>query len=263
MRRYREDPDVDYHLMVAEMTGLARGDAKNLNFGLAYGQGIPLLCANLGVDVPEGMRIMRTYHEKAPFVKPLAALASSQANLNAEITTLLGRKRRFNVWEKGNAKGGRMSEEENTNEYVSETNLGHFHHVLKDEQLMRSGWTEQEINDPERRGPDDAKYLRALRNNGWRRAFLHKALNALIQGSAADVMKKAMVECWESGVFDDAVLGAPHLTVHDELDGSMDPSNKAHVEALAHVKHVMETCVTLKVPLRADGGIGPNWGALE
>lgn len=263
-RRYIEDPDADYHQMVAELTGLARGPAKNLNFGLAYGQGIDLLCANLNVERDEGMRIMAQYHERVPFVKPLAALASSQANSNGLIKTLLQRRRRFNVWEKGGTRNkGRMSTEEDTNEYMSETNLGHFHHALTDEQLKRAQWSDEEILDRDRRGPDDEKYLQALRRNGWRRAFLHKALNALIQGSAADVMKTAMVQCWEDGVFTDDLLGAPHLTVHDELDGSMDDHNKLHVEALAHVKHVMETCVTLAVPLVADGGIGTNWGSLS
>jgi len=46
---------------------------------------------------------------------------------------------------------------------------------------------------------------------------MHKSLNAKIQGSAADIMKKAMVDLYKSGVFDE--IGIPHLTVHDELDG--------------------------------------------
>jgi DNA polymerase I-like protein with 3'-5' exonuclease and polymerase domains len=91
---------------------------------------------------------------------------------------------------------------------------------------------------------------------GAKRAFTHKALNALLQGSAADIMKIGMVQIWESGVCN--VLGAPHLTVHDELDGSLPPGNVAK-EALAEVGHIMETCVQLLIPLKADGGIGKNW----
>lgn len=91
----------------------------------------------------------------------------------------------------------------------------------------------------------------------WQRAFTHKALNSLLQGSAADIMKKGMVQIWESGVCD--VLGAPHLTVHDELDGSVVP-DKQGLEALQHVKRIMETCVELLIPLKADGGqLGANW----
>lgn len=261
--RYLNEPDVDYHQMVADMTGLPRKDAKNLNFGLAYGQGIPLLCANLGVDIPEGMRIMETYHDKAPFIRPLSNAVSARANTQGLITTLLGRKRRFNVWERGNSKKrGRLSNEEDTNEYVSETHKGAFAHSVTDEHLKRIGWSDEDILNLDLREPDNKRYLSALRSAGWRRAFLHKALNALIQGSAADVMKKAMVQCWEDGVFDEHLLGAPHLTVHDELDGSYDEMVTEQVQALAHVKHVMETCVQLTIPMRADGGTGLNWGAI-
>lgn len=95
------------------------------------------------------------------------------------------------------------------------------------------------------------------RTAGSRRAFCHKALNARIQGSAADVMKMAMVNLHESGVMD--VLGVPQLTVHDELDGSL-PDNKIGREAVREMQHIMETCIDLKVPLRVDGEIGENWG---
>lgn len=265
VERYRNDPNVDYHVMVAEMTGLPRQDAKNLNFGLAYGQGVPLLCANLGVSIEQGKRIMDVYHEKAPYVRPLADLASRRADTNGQITTLLGRHRRFNVWERGSNKNhSRMSTEIDTNEYVSETQWAKFaYEMVEDTQLLRMGWTEDEVMDPEHniRVPGNEKYIRAIKRSGWRRSRLHKALNALIQGSAADVMKKAMVDAWEAGLFSE--IGAPHLTVHDELDGSFDPGIKSHVEALEGVKHIMETCVDLRVPLRADGGIGDNWGALE
>jgi len=92
---------------------------------------------------------------------------------------------------------------------------------------------------------------------GSRRAFTHKALNARIQGGAADIMKQAMVDVWESGVC--RVLGVPQLTVHDELDGSA-PDTAEGREAVAEMKRIMETCVTLKVPLKVDLSTGPNWG---
>lgn len=95
---------------------------------------------------------------------------------------------------------------------------------------------------------------------GAKRIFTHKALNARIQGSAADVMKKAMVDLDEDGVFDDSALGAPHLTVHDELDISF-PETKFGIEAMLHVKDVMERAVSVAVPLRVDIAAGPNWGA--
>jgi DNA polymerase-1 len=91
---------------------------------------------------------------------------------------------------------------------------------------------------------------------GAKRAFTHKALNARIQGSAADVMKKAMVDIYESGVCD--VLGVPQLTVHDELCGSL-PRTKEGKEAYEEMKRLMEGTVKLSVPLTVDGKIGANW----
>jgi DNA polymerase I-like protein with 3'-5' exonuclease and polymerase domains len=89
------------------------------------------------------------------------------------------------------------------------------------------------------------------------RAHTHKALNSLLQGGAADIMKKAMVDIWETGICD--ILGAPLLTVHDELNWSR-PKTKEAVQAHEESKRIMESCVRLKIPLLADSGIGENWG---
>lgn len=101
-------------------------------------------------------------------------------------------------------------------------------------------------------------YEAALRLYGYiERAFTHKALNRRLQGSAADLMKMAMLLCWESGVF--SVTGVPRLTVHDELDFS-DPGGKAVEEAFAYIKHTMENALTLRVPVIAECEVGPDWG---
>lgn len=98
----------------------------------------------------------------------------------------------------------------------------------------------------------------ALRQYGQiQRAFTHKALNRKLQGSAADLMKKAMLLCWEQGVFD--VTGVPRLTVHDELDFS-DTGEPGTEEAFAHMQHLMETAIPLRIPVRADAEVGPDWG---
>ncbi len=113
---------------------------------------------------------------------------------------------------------------------------------------------------------------RAAKNRGYiktllgRRArfpngeYTHKALNRHLQGGAADIMKTAMVDIWESGICD--VLGAPLLTVHDELDWSVPRTDEAE-EAMAECKHIMETCVKLKVPLVAEEERGLNWATCK
>ena len=80
----------------------------------------------------------------------------------------------------------------------------------------------------------------------------------LIQGSAADLMKKGMYEIFKAGIFD--VL-APHITVHDEIDVSV-PKTKEGLDAFCEMKHIMETCVDLKVPIIADMELGSDWADL-
>ena len=92
---------------------------------------------------------------------------------------------------------------------------------------------------------------------GEARVGAHAALNARLQGGAADVIKKAMVDIYESGIYQ--TLGAPHLTVHDELDCS-DDGSPAAAEAFVELRHIMETCVQLRVPMLVDETIGANWG---
>lgn len=83
----------------------------------------------------------------------------------------------------------------------------------------------------------------------------YSLFNRLIQGSAADMMKKAMVDCYKSGVFNPL---KPHLTVHDELDTSV-PRTKEGIEAFTEMKHLMESAIKLSVPVVADAELGNNW----
>jgi len=84
---------------------------------------------------------------------------------------------------------------------------------------------------------------------GIKRAFTYKALNKLIQGSAADMTKKAMVDLYKEGII-------PHIQVHDELDISVD--NNAD-----KIKKIMEDAVDLEVPNKVDYESGPNWGTIK
>lgn len=104
-------------------------------------------------------------------------------------------------------------------------------------------------------------FIRTLLNRRARLVDSSKSyvmFNRLIQGSAADIMKKAMVTSYEAGVFNSLY---PHITVHDEMDVSK-PRTKEGTEAAKELKHIMETCVELRVPIKADVEIGPSWGQL-
>jgi DNA polymerase I-like protein with 3'-5' exonuclease and polymerase domains len=84
-----------------------------------------------------------------------------------------------------------------------------------------------------------------------KRAWTYKALNRLIQGSSADMTKKAMVDLYEEGII-------AHIQVHDELNCSIDSDGEKN-----KIKEVMENTVELKVPLKVDAEIGPSWGEIK
>lgn len=105
-------------------------------------------------------------------------------------------------------------------------------------------------------------YVRTLLNRRARvneSRSLHSMYNRLIQGSAADIMKKAMVEAYKSGLFEVLKL---HLTVHDELDVSV-PNTSEGKEAVKDLANIMENCVKLKVPLRVDPHLAENWAEAD
>ena len=81
-----------------------------------------------------------------------------------------------------------------------------------------------------------------------KRAFTYKALNKLIQGSAADQTKAAMVALAEEGML-------PMVQVHDELDVSVENEQQCK-----RIIEIMEDCVKLEVPSIVDAELGHSWG---
>lgn len=213
---YNADPNTDYHKLVhkliLEMTGidLQRSYVKNTNFGFIYGMGEPTLAAQIGINMKQAKSLFEAYHKGAPYVKPTMDATMKETQIYGVITTILGRRSRFDLWEPSAFSDRRPA----------------------------------------------TTYANALMKYGQiKRAYTHKALNRRLQGSAADLMKKAMVQCWKDGIFD--ATGVPRLTVHDELDFIDEGGSD---EAFREMQHVMETCLPLRVPVRADYEIGPNWG---
>jgi DNA polymerase I-like protein with 3'-5' exonuclease and polymerase domains len=86
---------------------------------------------------------------------------------------------------------------------------------------------------------------------GIKRAYTYKALNKLIQGSAADMTKKSMLELYKEGI-------VAHIQVHDELDISVEDDKKAE-----QIKQIMESAVELEIPNKVDYESGTNWGDIK
>ena len=81
-----------------------------------------------------------------------------------------------------------------------------------------------------------------------KRAYTYKALNRLIQGSAADQTKKAMVDLYEAGIL-------PMIQIHDELALSVESKEQGQ-----RIMEIMQNCVELHVPSIVDAELGPSWG---
>jgi DNA polymerase I-like protein with 3'-5' exonuclease and polymerase domains len=86
---------------------------------------------------------------------------------------------------------------------------------------------------------------------GIKRAYTYKALNKLIQGSAADMTKKCMLELYKEGI-------VAHIQVHDELDISVENDKQAK-----KIVQIMESAVDLEIPNKVDYEKGKNWGDIH
>lgn len=239
--KFRNDPKTDYHVMTQKMifekTGieLGRKPTKEINFGLVYGMGKAKLISNLGVGETKGKQLFTAYFEALPFVKETFDTATRVAIARGYVKTILNRRARFPFWE---ASDWKLSRKLGMKMDKDEMNLMVLD-AIKDAKLQ---------NKKPPRG-------------GVKRAMGHKALNRVLQGGAADLMKLAMVRIWESGVCQVDGLGCPLLTVHDELDWSLDRNNPLAVEAHDEAIQIMkEGWDGLRIPLVVDSEYGTNWG---
>ena len=200
------DGSADFHQMIADMAGIERKQAKTINLGIMYGMGKNKLMAELGLMKDAAEKLLKTYHQKAPFVKMLSEAVSRRADDSGKIRTIGGRLCHFDMWEP------------------------HGFGIKK-----------------------ALPHAEALREHGpgIKRAFTYKALNKLIQGSAADMTKKSMLALYKEGVI-------PHVQIHDELDISVSGPEESE-----RIIRIMEEAVQLQVPNKVDYEKGVNWGDIQ
>jgi DNA polymerase I-like protein with 3'-5' exonuclease and polymerase domains len=212
--RYRADPDTDFHAFVAELTGIERKSAKNANFAKAFGAGVRKFAAMINQREGDARAIYEKYDRALPFVHQLAKLCQRTAQRQGYLELYDGARRHWDQWVAYAdwAKGAGP--------------------CPRDE-------AERRINDPAhpwyRKGP-------------LRRADTHKAMNALIQGSAARHTKLWMRAVWREGV-------TPLLQMHDALECSVSSAEQAE-----RVAQLGCEAVALEVPMRVDLKYGRNWG---
>src|SRR6056300_51909 len=235
---YENDPSTDFHQIVADMAQIDRKEAKTINLGLFYGMGKAKLQNELGVSKEKADELFNQYHAQVPFVKELMTGVMEAAQNKGRIKTLLGRRCRFPKYEPilRGSDWGTFVPAQDHNTILELQKMGP--HELDDDGNV--------IKDKD--GKPKKNYWH---KNPVRRAFTYKALNKLIQGSAADMTKKAMVDLYKEGL-----IG--HIQIHDELDFSIESESQAK-----KIKDIMENAVDLEVPNKVDYESGPNWGEIK
>lgn len=110
-RSYFEDADMDYHGFVIDQVRaitnyeLDRKPAKNLNFGLIYGMGKPKLTRMLGLSKAQANALFDAYHTSLPYVRATMDATAKEAAATGVITTVLGRRSRFDLFTEKGARG--------------------------------------------------------------------------------------------------------------------------------------------------------------
>lgn len=207
--RYNDDPNTDYHQLVADMANIDRKPAKTINLGLAYGMGGAKLARKLGLSTtmkenkyngrryeaagPEAQAILDKYNGAVPFIKQLSKIYMDQADAEGYIKTLSGRRCRFPYYEPRN--GGRA--------------------LLYKDAGAQFGF------------------------ENIKRAFTYSALNRKIQGGSADMIKIALRNLYREGFI-------PKVTVHDE--NGLSVKNPTDARRVADImRNCVELKVPLKV----------------
>ena len=242
---YNKDPATDFHKIVAEMAGITRTTAKTINLGLFYGMGKLKLAAQLNLDKDEARKLFNNYHSKVPFVRNLSQGLQDFGVKTQLIYTLEDRFCRFNKWEPKDKKWNNKKRMFTITRKEGEEWIEKAVPILTREEAEKDYHSERaksiEASDPQ-----------LLEFEGrYQPAFTYKALNKLIQGSAADTIKKAMVLLFKAGII-------PQIQIHDELCISI--KNK---EEAVKVKNIMENAVRLAVPNKVDYAVGLNWGNIK
>ena len=223
VQRYLDDPHTDYHRMVGEMVDRPRAVAKILNLSMTYGKGKRALAEELGLSLAEAEEVLRDYHNRLPFIKSLEDECKRAANERGYIRLIDGARMHYPRWEGGYVDfDTRMSAEAQ----------GH--------KMSPCSYEEAQ----ERSKNPDHPWSKTM----LRRADTRKALNNLIQGSAARQTKLAMLACWREGI-------VPMLQLHDELD--ISTADRAVAEK---ARQIMVETTPLVVPTIVDFEVGPTWG---
>jgi DNA polymerase-1 len=208
---YRANPDMDFYQFVVDICQVNRRRAKDIYLSISYNQGLKAFSQSIGQSRDEAKVLLNDFNQKLPFIRQISDKCTMLAQTRGYVKTLSGRKRHFNYWEPANTY--QMRDEGINTQPVP---LSKAHEKWPGVKLVRA-WT-------------------------------HKGLNSVIQGSAADMMKYGLVKGYEED------KRIPYLSVHDEVDGPV-----TDVEDAKRWQKTMSDCCKLLVPIKGDMSIGKHW----
>jgi DNA polymerase I-like protein with 3'-5' exonuclease and polymerase domains len=217
------------------MAGISRIEAKTISLGMFYGMGKIKLQKELRLEKDEAKELFNKYHDEVPFVKRLTEDLIEFASENELLFTVGDRFCRFNKWETRNREWNNSI---NRYEPVPILTRKDAETAFKAELLEKF---KDHVAD---------NYMKDF-DNYYKPAFTYKALNRLIQGSAADMTKKAMVDLYEQGIL-------PQIQIHDELCLSIKNDSDAEI-----VKKTMENSIILEVKNKVNYKKGASWGEIK
>ena len=247
--QYQKNSKTDFHALVAGLAKTTRKQAKTINLGLFYGMGKNKLAHSLELDDEESKELFDQYHRRVPFIRELSNGLQKFAERNKNIFTLEDRFCRFDKWEPIDKE---WDQERRIFVYSEQEEIDGKKQIVKipvpvmplkqaKDHYLANRSRSLSINDP------NCEFF----EKHYRPAFTYKALNRLIQGSAADMTKKAMVELHKKGI-------VPHIQMHDELCISVDSEEKA-----TEIKETMENASILSIPNKVNYKKGANWGTIK
>lgn len=246
---YITNPKMDYHDQVYfnvcplmgwdqtddELRDFRRRPVKNVNFGLLYGQSQPSLAAKTAMYFGGSFDtdgFFKAYFEGAPYVKPTMKHIGEEVQKYGYVTTILGRRIRFNMWEP--AGYGRRGE------------------PLPYEQALRT------YGSPLRR----AFEYRGVnyKFQGSEPDIMKEGMRQCLKSGVYDFTGVPLLT-----VHDETGHSVIEGETYEGKDKKGNPitkyrASKAQQEAYDFIRYTMEHSVKLRVPLRVDTDTGINWG---
>lgn len=228
---YRKDPRTDFHKMTMRMLGIPDSERKKAkgkkvkitNFAKVYGAQAPQLASQMGCSIQEAEEFVKEYNRQLPFVEETMNSAQGWAQKRGYVVTVMDRRRRYPFW--------------GPKRYKRDSGAPVFRDMDKAAEHYGGRWKIERVG-------------------------CFTALNGKMQGSSADLIKKAMVDAEEAGLTAPSALGPILMTVHDELVNSV-PKTRAGDEAAKELVRVMEGALTISVPIIVEADRGDSWGACK